>query len=144
MEEGSIRKSGNCCWEKWWHDVGEEADRCLPQCSIGLHFHFLWILRLFFRMSNIIAITRMGYGQKTFLFLNGTQIIMPHHIVSVIDFKAPWLTSSWNNKAVTGGVLWATPKTTPEWFATHNRGCIWKAASNDQFWLKTFVFSKVQ
>lgn len=69
--------------------------------------------------------------------------IMPHHIVSVIDFKGSWLTSSWNNKAVTG-VLWATPKTTPEWFATHNRGCTWKAASNDQFWLKTFVFSKVQ
>lgn len=33
----------------------------------------------------------MGYGQKTFLFLNDTQIIMLHRIVSVIDFKGPGL-----------------------------------------------------
>lgn len=63
-----------------------------------------------------------GYGQKRFLFLHDTQIIMLRYIVSVIDFKGPWLTSSWNNKAVTG-VLRATPKTTPQRFATHNRGC---------------------
>lgn len=48
-------------------------------------------------------------ARETCLFLNDTQIIMLHHIVSVIDFQGPWLTSSWNNKAVTGD-LWATPK----------------------------------
>lgn len=48
-------------------------------------------------------------ARETCLFLNDTQIIMLHHIVSVIDFQGPWLTSSWNNKVVTGD-LWATPK----------------------------------
>ena len=122
-------------------DAGEAADRCQPQCSAGLHFHFLWILQLFFRMPNVTAITCVGYGQKSFLFLSDTQMIMLRHIVSVMDFKAPWLTSSRNNKAVTG-VPWAIPETTPQRFATHNRGCTWKATSNDQFWLKTFVFFK--
>lgn len=55
-------------------------------------------------MSNVPAITSMGYGQKTFLFLKDTQIIMLHHIVPLIDFKGPWLTSSRNNKAVPGAL----------------------------------------
>lgn len=139
--EGSSRKTGHCCWEQWrpgcWGGSGQMSTTML----YGSAFPFPLNLATVFQAVQHHSNPQHGYGQKRFLFLHDTQIIMLPYIVSVIDFKGPWLTSSWNNKAVTG-VLWATPKTTQQRFATHNRGCTWKATSNDQFWLKTFVFFK--
>lgn len=131
-QETVVKRSGDL-------DAGQAMDKCLPQCStvcISISFESC---NCFPGCPTLQQSLAWVMAKKTFLFLNDTQIIMLHHIVSVIDFKRPWLTSSWNNKAVIG-VLRATPKTTPQRFATHNRGCTGKATSNDQFWLKTFVF----
>lgn len=121
-EHGGPQQEAGRCGEQWRPGCWGGSGQMSTTTHHGSAFPFPLNLATAFQAVQQHSNHQHGYGQKGFLFLHDTQIIMLRYIVSVIDFKGPWLTSSWNNKAVTG-VLWATPKTTPQRFATHNGGC---------------------